>query len=144
MILRVPLLKRCTVDLENAGRSIIYQCLCPLKPLPTWRKFDSTKRRRKPPKLLVNRCNEIKLIIRFVCFFYCTRFTPNDQPVVKITNQYPECVVTDVISFGNCSKSDEVVRPKVTLQACLQALIRQEEVQNFYSSAINAKTTALK
>jgi len=45
---------------------------------------------------------------------------------------------------GQPLKSEEVVRPKVTLQACLQALIRQEEVQSFYSSAINAKTTALK
>nr|CAG4643021.1 EOG090X0181 [Ilyocryptus agilis] len=39
---------------------------------------------------------------------------------------------------------EEVVRPKVTLRSCLEALIKQEEVQNFYSSAINAKTTALK
>jgi len=46
---------------------------------------------------------------------------------------------------GQPLKSDsEVVRPKVTLQSCLEALIRQEEVQNFYSSAINGKTTALK
>lgn len=45
---------------------------------------------------------------------------------------------------GQPLKSEEVVRPKVTLQSCLEALIRQEEVQNFYSSAINGKTTALK
>nr|CAG4634620.1 EOG090X0181 [Alona affinis] len=41
-------------------------------------------------------------------------------------------------------KSEGVVRPKVTLQACLEALVRPEEIQNFFSSAINSKTTALK
>jgi ubiquitin carboxyl-terminal hydrolase 5/13 len=43
-----------------------------------------------------------------------------------------------------CRKSDDVVRPKVTLQSCLEALVRPEEVQNFYSTAISGKTTALK
>ena len=41
-------------------------------------------------------------------------------------------------------KPEEVVRPRVTLQSCLEALARPEEVQNFYSSAIGAKTTVLK
>lgn len=41
-------------------------------------------------------------------------------------------------------KPEDIVRPKVTLQSCLEALIRPEEVQNFYSTAINGKTTALK
>ena len=41
-------------------------------------------------------------------------------------------------------KAEEIVRPKVTLQSCLEALSRPEEIQNFYSSAINGKTTALK
>ena len=41
-------------------------------------------------------------------------------------------------------KSEDVVRPKVTLQSCLEALVRQEEVQNYYSTAINGKTTVLK
>jgi hypothetical protein len=43
-----------------------------------------------------------------------------------------------------CSKSDDIVRPKITLQSCLEALVRPEEVQNFYSTAISGKTTALK
>nr|CAH0100329.1 unnamed protein product [Daphnia galeata] len=40
--------------------------------------------------------------------------------------------------------SDDIVRPKITLQSCLEALVRPEEVQNFYSTAISGKTTALK
>lgn len=48
------------------------------------------------------------------------------------------------MSFALSRKADEVVRPKVTLQSCLEALVRPEEIQNFFSSAINAKTTALK
>ena len=39
------------------------------------------------------------------------------------------------------SKSDDIVRPKITLQSCLEALVRPEEVQNFYSTAISGKTT---
>ena len=41
-------------------------------------------------------------------------------------------------------KAEEVVRPRVSLRSCLEALVRPEEVQNFYSAAVNAKTTALK
>lgn len=45
---------------------------------------------------------------------------------------------------GQPLKSEDVVRPRVTLQSCLEALTHTEDVQNFFSSAINGKTTALK
>ena len=41
-------------------------------------------------------------------------------------------------------KSEDLVRPKITLQSCFEAMVRPEEIQNFYSSAINGKTTASK
>ncbi|KAG0563124.1 hypothetical protein KC19_8G006500 [Ceratodon purpureus] len=42
-------------------------------------------------------------------------------------------------------KSDEeIVRPRVPLAACLESFYASEEVQDFYSSAINARTTAIK
>ena len=41
-------------------------------------------------------------------------------------------------------KSEELVRPKIALQSCLEALARPEEIHNFYSSAINGKTSASK
>nr|CAG4638254.1 EOG090X0181 [Cyclestheria hislopi] len=45
---------------------------------------------------------------------------------------------------GQSLKPEDMVRPKITLQSCLEALTRPEEVQNFYSTAINGRTTALK
>lgn len=39
---------------------------------------------------------------------------------------------------------DDIVRPHVPLAACLESFAGAEEIQNFYSSAIRARTTALK
>ncbi|KAK4750641.1 hypothetical protein SAY87_004123 [Trapa incisa] len=39
---------------------------------------------------------------------------------------------------------DEIVRPRVPLEACLASFSAPEEVQDFYSSALKAKTTAIK
>ncbi|KAJ3679422.1 hypothetical protein LUZ60_017433 [Juncus effusus] len=39
---------------------------------------------------------------------------------------------------------DEIVRPRVPLEACLSSFSAPEEVHDFYSSALNAKTTAIK
>ena len=50
----------------------------------------------------------------------------------------------EAAASGRAGKAEEVVRPRVTLQACLEALVRPEPVQNFYSAAIKAKTTAQK
>ncbi|XP_020109180.1 ubiquitin carboxyl-terminal hydrolase 14 isoform X1 [Ananas comosus] len=40
--------------------------------------------------------------------------------------------------------SDEIVRPRVPLEACLANFSAPEEVFDFYSTALNAKTTAIK
>lgn len=39
---------------------------------------------------------------------------------------------------------EEIVRPRIPLSACLESFSASEEVQDFYSSAINARTTAIK
>ncbi|KAJ8490656.1 hypothetical protein OPV22_012377 [Ensete ventricosum] len=45
---------------------------------------------------------------------------------------------------GKDIASDEIVRPRVPLEACLDCFSAPEEVHDFYSSALNAKTTAIK
>ncbi|XP_029116271.1 ubiquitin carboxyl-terminal hydrolase 14 isoform X2 [Elaeis guineensis] len=40
--------------------------------------------------------------------------------------------------------SDEIIRPRVPLEACLASFSAPEEVHGFYSTALNAKTTAIK
>ncbi|KAF5187537.1 Ubiquitin carboxyl-terminal hydrolase [Thalictrum thalictroides] len=45
---------------------------------------------------------------------------------------------------GKEVSGDEIVRPRVPLEACLASFSAPEEVQDFYSTALNAKTTALK
>lgn len=39
---------------------------------------------------------------------------------------------------------DEIVRPRVPLEACLANFSAPEEIHDFYSTALKAKTTALK
>jgi len=39
---------------------------------------------------------------------------------------------------------DKVVRPRITLKSCIDTFSQSEEVEQFYSTAINAKTTAKK
>ncbi|KAF8024003.1 hypothetical protein BT93_F1260 [Corymbia citriodora subsp. variegata] len=48
------------------------------------------------------------------------------------------------ISEGKEVSSDEIVRPRVPLEACLAHFSAPEEVQDFYSSALKSKTTAIK
>ncbi|OVA07971.1 Ubiquitin-associated domain/translation elongation factor EF-Ts [Macleaya cordata] len=45
---------------------------------------------------------------------------------------------------GKEVSSDEIVRPRVPLEACLANFSAPEEVHEFYSSALNSKTTAIK
>ncbi|KAL4201858.1 hypothetical protein AMTRI_Chr02g260840 [Amborella trichopoda] len=40
--------------------------------------------------------------------------------------------------------SEEIVRPRVHLESCLASFTSPEEVHDFYSTALNAKTTAIK
>lgn len=45
---------------------------------------------------------------------------------------------------GTKIESDEIVRPRVPLSACLDNFSHPEEVRGFYSTALNARTTAIK
>ncbi|KAL5972953.1 ubiquitin-specific protease ubp14 [Asimina triloba] len=45
---------------------------------------------------------------------------------------------------GKAPSSDEIVRPRVPLEACLASFSAPEEVLGFYSSALQSKTTAIK
>eukprot|EP01018_Ginkgo_biloba_P030578 Gb_35209 [translate_table: standard] len=45
---------------------------------------------------------------------------------------------------GHKLNDEEIVRPRVPLSACLECFSAAEEVHDFYSSAMNAKTTAIK
>ncbi|GKA88765.1 ubiquitin carboxyl-terminal hydrolase 14 [Tanacetum coccineum] len=45
---------------------------------------------------------------------------------------------------GTKIESDEIVRPRVPLSDCLDSFSHPEEVQGFYSTALNARTTAIK
>ncbi|PON86677.1 Ubiquitinyl hydrolase [Trema orientale] len=48
------------------------------------------------------------------------------------------------ISEGKEVSSDEIVRPRVPLRACLASFSSPEEIHDFYSTALKAKTTAVK
>src|SRR5438105_1174086 len=40
--------------------------------------------------------------------------------------------------------SEEIVRPRVPLEACLASFSGPEEIPDFHSTALNSKTTAIK
>ncbi|KAL3696589.1 hypothetical protein R1sor_010665 [Riccia sorocarpa] len=46
--------------------------------------------------------------------------------------------------LGEKLEVDECVRPRVPLAACLECFFAPEEVQDFYSTALNSRTTAIK
>lgn len=47
--------------------------------------------------------------------------------------------------ISNSGRSnDEIVRPRVPLEACLASFSAPEEIHDFYSTALKAKTTAIK
>lgn len=45
---------------------------------------------------------------------------------------------------GQKLDSNTLVRPRIKLSSCLDSFTRLETVEQFYSSELNAKTTALK
>lgn len=47
-------------------------------------------------------------------------------------------------SQGKKLEPDALVRPKIKLFSCLEAFTQTEIVEQFYSTALNAKTTARK
>ncbi|KAI4333751.1 hypothetical protein L6164_018520 [Bauhinia variegata] len=48
------------------------------------------------------------------------------------------------LAEGKEVSGDEIVRPRVPLEACLASFSAPEEIHDFYSTALKAKTTALK
>ncbi|KAI5412070.1 ubiquitin carboxyl-terminal hydrolase 14 [Lathyrus oleraceus] len=48
------------------------------------------------------------------------------------------------LSEGKEVSGDEIVRPRVPLEACLASFSSPEEIHDFYSTALQAKTTAVK
>ncbi|CAN6694463.1 unnamed protein product [Malus baccata var. baccata] len=48
------------------------------------------------------------------------------------------------IAEGKEVSNDEIVRPRVPLEACLASFSSPEEIQDFYSTGLKAKTTAVK
>ncbi|XP_057729312.1 ubiquitin carboxyl-terminal hydrolase 14 [Arachis stenosperma] len=48
------------------------------------------------------------------------------------------------LSEGKDVSAEEIVRPRVPLEACLRNFSAPEEIHDFYSTALKAKTTALK
>jgi ubiquitin carboxyl-terminal hydrolase 5/13 len=49
----------------------------------------------------------------------------------------------DYCCFHNRSNED-IVRPRVPLEACLSSFSGPEEIPDFYSTALNSKTTVTK
>ncbi|KAJ8629066.1 hypothetical protein MRB53_022389 [Persea americana] len=69
-------------------------------------------------------------------------------PLSEATNK-EELEAFHKLKSANCSEGKEVsateiVRPRVPLEACLASFSAPEEVHDFYSSALNSKTTAIK
>ncbi|GFQ97105.1 ubiquitin carboxyl-terminal hydrolase 5 [Trichonephila clavata] len=50
----------------------------------------------------------------------------------------------EILARGDRLKPDEIVRPRIPLQACLDCFSSLESVDDFFSTAINAKSTAYK
>lgn len=69
------------------------------------------------------------ILVKFGCFL-----------LIKIRS-YQLTVSSMIILLRS---DEEIVRPRVPLAACLEIFSAPEEVQDFYSSAINARTTAIK
>ncbi|XVF04066.1 hypothetical protein REPUB_Repub05bG0049200 [Reevesia pubescens] len=53
-------------------------------------------------------------------------------------------IKSEKISEGKDVSTDEIVRPRVPLEACLANFSAPEEIHEFYSTALKAKTTAIK
>ncbi|KAG8364997.1 hypothetical protein BUALT_Bualt18G0057100 [Buddleja alternifolia] len=69
-------------------------------------------------------------------------------PLQKATNRKEledfEKLKAEKDARGEKLSSDEIVRPRVPLMDCLDCFSAPEELHDFYSTALNAKTTAIK
>ena len=52
--------------------------------------------------------------------------------------------MTSVSMFLHDRSNEEIVRPRVPLEACLASFSGEDEIPDFYSTALNSKTTAIK
>ena len=73
---------------------------------------------------------------------------PLPIPLESATNKEEvaayEALKKETEAKGQKLDSNALVRPRIKLSSCLQAFIRSETVEQFYSSALNEKTTAQK
>ncbi|CAK9822790.1 Ubiquitin carboxyl-terminal hydrolase 5 [Anthophora retusa] len=69
---------------------------------------------------------------------------PVETAVNKDEIRAYEALKKDTEAKGQKLDSNNLVRPRIKLLSCLQAFIRSETVEQFYSSALNEKTTAQK
>lgn len=53
-------------------------------------------------------------------------------------------LIIELLRFYSSRAGNEIVRPRVPLEACLASYSAPEEVHDFYSSALKSKTTAIK
>ncbi|KAG0556147.1 hypothetical protein KC19_11G029700 [Ceratodon purpureus] len=63
---------------------------------------------------------------------------------VKLDDAFKQAPADPTLDLHMQLSDEEIVRPRVPLAACLESFYASEEVQDFYSSAINARTTAIK
>lgn len=84
---------------------------------------------------------------------------------MKVTHEFKKCFQVDIKTIyyliifkvaayearkleaeaqGRKLEPDALVRPKIKLFSCLEAFTQMEIVEQFYSTALNAKTTARK
>lgn len=54
------------------------------------------------------------------------------------------CYKCHILNVVFSREPDALVRPRISLQDCLEVFAQSENVEQFYSSAINAKTIAKK
>nr|CAG4643726.1 EOG090X0181 [Lepidurus arcticus] len=69
---------------------------------------------------------------------------PLDKAINQAEVKAFEVKKAEIEQQGDKLKPEDIVRPRIPLQACLEALAETELLQQFYSTAIKAKTTALK
>ena len=63
----------------------------------------------------------------------------------SLSFSYHKCTedaLIDAMICRHCSRELEVVRARIPLSACLEAFAAPTFVDDFYSSAVNARTTA--
>ncbi|KAF7035535.1 hypothetical protein CFC21_046392 [Triticum aestivum] len=119
--------------------------------------FSSMRQQANPGNHELNPCTGFKFIIeeRVQCPSgkvsynqHCDNFLTLSIPLHEATNKeqleaFHEKKAAMDLDGKEVSK-EEIVRPRVPLEACLASFSGGEEVPEFYSTALNSKTTAIK